>query len=121
MRDEPVVDRFPKVLLATTIIIVFLCLTWTSAYGYGFSTIGLIGSQTSDLSGGDGTGTVVKSSMCSYGEYGDRWMWSNDDPIVDDTDSGVPSDTPPQTPEPATLMLIGLALAGAAVYRRFGK
>ncbi len=121
MRDEPVVDRFPRIFLATTIIILFLCLTWTSAYGYGFSTVDKIASQTTDPSGGDGSGTVGKSSMYSYGEYGDRWLWSADAPIADNTDSGVPSNTPPQTPEPATLMLIGMGLAGAAIYRRLGK
>lgn len=119
MRDEPVVDRFQKVLLATTIIILFLCLTWTSAYGYGFSTIDKIASQTTEPSGGDGT--VGKSSMYSHGEYGDRWLWSDDYSIADNTDSGVPSNTPPETPEPATLILIGMGLAGAAIYSRLGK
>jgi len=121
MRDDPAVDRFQLVFLSVTIVVLFLCLTWSTAYGYSFSRIDNIASQTNAPQGSEGNSSALKSSMTSYSSYSDRFSWNDDESFARDTDDGVPASCPPPTPEPATLVLIGMGLAGAAVYTRLRR
>ena len=125
MKNEQIVNRFQLVFLAVTIILLFLCLTWSPAYGYSLARIDNITVKTIETDnslGSQGTGLSLAASAPGLGMPADRPVWSAEQPFAYNTYDEVPNDCPPPSvPEPATLMLLGIGLAGVSICRKMRK
>lgn len=119
MSNERIVNRVNLVVLVTTIIVLFLCLTWSPAYGYSLARIDNIAIETDNSCGSQGTSPSLTASSSGMTQPADRRDWtegqSSDYRTHDDVPDACP---PPEVPEPGTLMLLGLGLAGASIYKR---
>jgi hypothetical protein len=122
MRNDYHSGRLQLVLLAITLILLFVSLTWTPAYGYGIARIDNIASQTDDPSDGGTDGAALRTGASGTGVTHDRYNWSDTKLLVYDlgdyAEPDNPPDNPPETPEPATVVLVGLGLAWTVAYRK---
>ncbi len=122
MKNEQVINRFQLVFLAVTVILLFLCLTWSPAYGYSLARIDNITIRSDDSLGSQGTGLSLAASAPGLGMPADRPVWSAEQPFAYSTYDEVPNACPPPAvPEPATLMLLGIGLASVSIYRKMRK
>lgn len=123
MKDMISESRFGPLTFSVLVIVLFLCLTWTPAFGYNFSRIDNV---AGDINGSnDGTTHTTKGSdlVLTTGN-GPNQPAAGPSPGDDNTfiwsetnyDNAAPACPP--IPEPTTLMLIGLGLAGGSLYRR---
>jgi hypothetical protein len=108
MDQSSSVNRWHLAILAALIIGMVLCLSWTPAYGFGFSKADLAAGSGSAPVGNPPSGTPVGNGSTPIAP---TTSWTT-------TFADSPETCPPPIPEPGTLILLGLGLAGGAAIKR---
>ncbi|MBU1317579.1 MAG: PEP-CTERM sorting domain-containing protein [candidate division Zixibacteria bacterium] len=124
MKDKLSTSNLGPLTVSALVIVLLLCLTWTPVYGFNFSRIDNVAGGTGGSDNGNGTGTKGSDLVLTTGTginqpatgpspgTGNSFLWGNEAAY----DNAAPACPP--IPEPTTLILIGLGLAGGSLYRK---
>ena len=123
MRQKPTNNKWRVLAVSVSVIMLFLGLTWSPAYGLILSNVDNV-TMRGGSSLGEGSGSSLSSDFYSSNASNryriDHKINDNGD-IIYDTRDDYPSTTPPEIPEPATLILFGLGLVGGTAFRKLRK
>lgn len=125
MTIDNTLKRLQLATFCSTIVILVLCVTWSPAYGYSASRIDNITAATDNSLGNAEIEPVLTTGLNNTGANGAlaaRPSWTESEyPETYGTFDEVPAGCPPPVPEPATLILLGMGMVGAAAYRKVRK
>jgi len=123
MKDKISTSSLGPLTVSALVIVFFLCLTWTPAYGFNVSRIDNVAGGTEEGDNGSETGTKGSDLVLITGTginqpttgpapgTGNTFIW-------DEMDYDNEAPACPPIPEPTTLILIGLGLVGGSLYRK---